>query len=133
MAAETPKGASAVADGPVAFRTLEKLGPHLSMMMGRGGFHGLLTRALFLAAAEVPWLTTVQVVDGDLVGLKVAHSESDQADLCNGEVVLLAQLLGLLAAFIGPALTLRLLSQIWPQLPFDDPDFSATANEEKAE
>ncbi|WP_460452528.1 hypothetical protein [Alsobacter sp. SYSU BS001988] len=133
MAAETPKDSSASADDPVAFRALEKLGPHFSMMMGRGGFHALLMRALVLAAAEVPWLTTVQVVDGELEGLGVAHSKSEGADFCNGEVVLLAQLLGLLAAFIGPALTLRLLSQIWPQLPFDDPDFSAAANEEKAE
>lgn len=132
MASETPRDTSAEADNPAAFRALEKLAPHLSMMMGRGGFQALLTRAWALAAAEVPWLTMVQIVaDGELEGLALAQASIDVADFCEGEVVLLAQLLGLLVAFIGPALTLRLINQVWPQLLFNA-DFDNTANHEKA-
>lgn len=104
------------------------------MLMGRGGFQALLARALVLATAEVPWLKAVQVVaDGELQGLTVAQAASEAADVSEGAVVLLAQLLGLLMAFIGPALTLRLMTQIWPQLSFDDADFSKTARDEKAD
>lgn len=40
----------------------------------------------------------------------------------NGEagVILIAQLLGLLYTFIGPALTVRLLKDVWPDAAFDD-------------
>jgi hypothetical protein len=64
--------------------------------------------------------------------LTVAQATSDAADFSEGEVVLLAQILGLLVAFIGPPLTLRLINQLWPQLSFNDADFSKTANNEEA-
>lgn len=133
MASEALGDTSAEADQPAAFRATDKLRPHLSMLMGRGGFQALLTRALMLATAEVPSLTAVQVVaDGELDGLATAHSSLEAADFAEGEVVLLAQLLGLLVAFIGPALTLRLINQIWPQLSLDDADFDGPENNEKA-
>lgn len=129
MASEAPGNTSAEAGDPAAFRATDKLRPHLSMLMGRTGFQALLARALVLAAAEAPWLRAVQVVaDGELEGLTVVHAKLEAAEFSEGEVVLLAQLLGLLAAFIGPALTLRLLIQIWPQLSFDDADFGKAAS-----
>lgn len=132
IVSETPGNRSAEVDSP-AFRATDKLRPHFSMLMGRGGFQALLARALVLATAEVPWLATVRVVaDGELEGLMVAKATCATADFSEGEVVLLAQLLGLLVAFIGPALTLRLITQLWPQLSFSDADFSNTANDEGA-
>lgn len=133
MASETPGNGSAEADRPAAFRTTDKLRPHLSMLMGQSGFQALLARALVLATAKVPWLSAVEVVGGgELEGLAAANAKLDAAEFSEGEVVLLVQLLGLLVAFIGPALTLRLIAQIWPQLSFDDADFGKTANDEKA-
>lgn len=133
IACETPGNTSAELDSPAAFRATDKLRPHFSMLMGRGGFQALLARALVLATAEVPWLATVRVVaDGELEGLTVATTTFDPADVAEGEAVLLAQLLGLLVAFIGPALTLRLINQLWPQLSFNDADFGDTANNEDA-
>jgi hypothetical protein len=133
MASETPGNTPAEADHRAAFPATDKLRPHLSMLMGRSGFQALLARALVLATAEVPWLTAVQVVaDGELEGLTLAHAKLEAADFSEGEVALLAQLLGLLVAFIGPALTIRLITQIWPQLSFDDADLGETANNEKA-
>lgn len=124
MISETPGNTSAEVDQPVVFRATDKLRPHLSMLMGRSGFQALLARALALAAAEVPWLSAVQVVaDGELEGLTVARARLEAADFTEGEVVVLAQLLGLLVAFIGPTLTLRLITQTWPQLSLDDADF----------
>jgi len=40
-----------------------------------------------------------------------------------GRVVLLAQLLGLLVAFIGEDLTLRLVREVWPKLSINDVNF----------
>jgi hypothetical protein len=130
MAAEAPGSRSVEADHAPAFRATDKLRPHLSMLMGRGGFQALLARALVLAAAEVHWLAEVQVIaGGELEGLAAAHAKLDAAEFCEGEVVLLAQLLGLLVAFIGPALTLRLITQVWPQLSFADADFGKAAEQ----
>jgi hypothetical protein len=124
---------SAEPDNPPAFRAIDRLRPHLSLLMGRSGLQALLARALVLATAEAPWLTPVRVVaDGELEGLTAAHAASNSADFSEGEVILLAQLLGLLVAFIGPALTLRLLNQLWPQISFNDLDFSDKTNNEKA-
>jgi hypothetical protein len=94
------------------------------MLMGNGGFRALLVRALVLAGAEVSWLRAVQVnADGTLEGLATPHARLKPAEFREGRVVLLAQLLGLLVAFIGPSLTLRLVCEIWPQLAVDNVDF----------
>lgn len=132
IACETPAGtpADTLADrgDAVAFQTTERLAPHLSTLMGRTGFQALLARALVLASAELPWLGTIKVVaDGELHGLTEAQAKANPGGVAEGEVVLLAQLLGLLVAFIGPALTARLVGQIWPQLPLTGADFDKAA------
>ena len=82
--------------------------------MGEGGFRALLARALALAAAEVPWLRAVQVkADGTLAGWEELPAQLDPDEYLEGRVVLLAQLLGLLVAFIGEKLTLRLMREVW--------------------
>lgn len=130
IAFEAPVNASAEAGSPSAFRIIDKLRPHFSQLMGRGGFKALLARALVLAAAEVSWLATVQVdANGELEGLAVAQATVVGGNDAEGEVALVSQLLGLLVAFIGPALTLRLINQLWPQLSFDVADFSHSADE----
>ncbi len=85
--------------------------------MGKGGFRALLSRALVLASAEVPWLRAVRVKAGWRAGrLEVSDAISTPAEFREGKVVLLAQLLGLLVAFIGVNLTSRLVGEIWPQI-----------------
>jgi hypothetical protein len=102
--------------------------------MGNGGFRALLSRALALAGAEVFWLHALHVnADGALEGVEASHARLDPAEFLEGKVVLLAQLLELLVAFIGTGLTLRLLSEIWPQISLDDLDFYAGDDNEKAE
>jgi hypothetical protein len=112
---------------------VDRLRPYLSTLMGRSGFQALLARALVLASAEVPWLTAVQAItDGELDGLTVARGAIDADDFSDGEVAVLAQILRLLVAFIGLALTLRLISQLWPELSFKDTDFSDMTRSEEA-
>jgi hypothetical protein len=124
MVAETAASSSSGALSATDFPATEKLRPHLAMLVGGGGVRALLARALVLATAEVAWLSAAHVnAEGDLEGLDLVRTNLAPAELLVGRTILLAQLLGLLVAFIGPALTLRLLSEIWPQVPLQDWDF----------
>jgi hypothetical protein len=92
--------------------------------MGNVGFRALLSRALALAHPEAAWLRAVQVkADGSLAGLDIVDVQAGPAGLANGNAVLVAQLLGLLEAFIGENLTLHLVREVWPKLSLNNLDF----------
>jgi hypothetical protein len=117
---------------PADFDACEKLRPNLATLMGNSGYHALLSRTLALAQAEVPWLRAVHVkADGSLEGVEEHHAQLDPDELFEGRVVLLAQLLGLLVAFIGKNLTLRLVGEVWPKAALDDLDFGTEGKNEK--
>lgn len=103
-----------------AFCVCEKLRGPLSRLTGVGGFRSLLSRALALAGDEIPWSRALHITaDGSLEGLE--QLEIDSRQIAEGEVVLMAQLLGLLITFIGPTLTQQLLHDIWPKM--NGPEF----------
>jgi hypothetical protein len=82
---------------------------------GADGFATLLRRALALASAESPALRSATVsADGRLEGLVqlAAHSGSVAHA---AEVAITANLLGLLATFMGEKLTLRLVREACPE------------------
>jgi hypothetical protein len=108
---------------PTGFYACEQLRPQLVTLMGNTGFRALLSRALALANAEVPSLRAVRVnADGTLEGWDELEPQLDPEEIANGEGVVLAQLLGLLVAFIGEDLTLRLTREVWPKVSFTDTD-----------
>jgi hypothetical protein len=116
IAQETPSKSSGV-DAVVTFHVIEKLRPHMANLMGKGGFRALFARALVLASAEVSWLNAVKVnADGTLEGLTALQPQISPAEFMEGRVELLALLLGLLVALIGPDLTAALVADIWPNL-----------------
>ena len=133
VAYEASENISSEAKTPAAFLVDEKLRPHLAMLVGNIGFRALLSRALALANAEVPWLRAVQVkADGSLKGLDELGAQIDPDQISEGRAVLLAQLLGLLVAFIGENLTLRLVREVWPKLSLTDLDLGTGDKNEKA-
>ena len=94
----------------------------LSKLVGSAGFHSLLSRALTLAETGAPCLHALQIEpDGSLGGMQEIEAKTDPRIVANGEIVLVAQLLALLVTFIGPALTLQVLRDIWPTM--DNLDF----------
>jgi hypothetical protein len=120
IAFEAPENSSKMKVLP-ALVVCEKLRPHLSTLMGNAGFRALLVRALALANSEVPWLQAVKVnADGSLEGLDQPAPQTPPEEITEGRVVLIAQFLGLLEAFIGESLTVRLLREVWPKLPLSD-------------
>jgi hypothetical protein len=123
VAHETSGNKSSGTETPAAFHACEKLRPHLATLMGNAGFRALLSRALTLANAEVRWLRAVHVkADGSLESLEELHAQVDPNEFYEGGVVLLAQLLGLLVAFIGENLALRIVREVWPKLSLNDLD-----------
>jgi hypothetical protein len=121
IAYETKGNKSSETKTPAAFPVCEKLRPHLATLMGNTGFCALLSRALARAEADVPSLRAMQVkADGSLAGLDKLEVQADPEELARGSVVLVAQLLGLLVAFIGENLMLRIVCDVWPKLALDD-------------
>ena len=117
---------------PPAFQVCEKLRARLATLMGVAGFRELLSCALPRAHAEVPWLGAVHVkADGSLEGFEQLDAHHNPDELFEGGVVLVAQLLGLLVAFIGERLTLRFVREVWPTVPLDDLDSSNGGKDEK--
>ena len=133
MADEALGNKSSGTKPPAGFHVSEKLRPRLATLMGDGGFRALVSRALVLATADVPWLRAVTVkADGSLECLEELHAQPESYELFEGRVVLLAELLGLLMAFIGENLTLRLVREVWPKIPLNDLDFGKGVEYEKA-
>ena len=99
-----------------AFRVCETLRRPVCALAGVAGFRSLLSRALALARAEAPILNTLQVAaDGSLQGLDELGRQIDKDQARQGGVILIAQFLGLLLAFIGEAMTSRLVtSEVLP-------------------
>src|SRR5258705_7966167 len=130
---ETLENRSRQTNTPAAFHVCEKLRSQLATLMGNGGFRALLARALALAIAEVPCLRAVHVkADGSLEGVDELETQLDPQQIVEGRVVLLAQLLGLLVAFIGENLTLHLVRGAWPEDRLTDSDFCNRGKNEKA-
>ena len=107
-------------DDSAAFGVCDKLRARLGPFMGVAGYTALLRRALALAAMEVPWLRALQIsADGSLRGLDEQETLlAAPSAAAEGEVVLVGHLLGLLVLFIGPALTLQMLHDVWPKWAF---------------
>ena len=106
----------------------EKLRQSLSAFAGVAAFESLAFRALTQAKSEAPSLWAVQVTEGgSLKGLGDFALQNDiDKDLTGrfpageGEIILIARLLGLLLIFLGEALTISVLRVTWPGAALDD-------------
>jgi hypothetical protein len=134
VAFEAGEGKFSTTKPPPGFHVSEKLRPPLASLMGNAGFRALLSRALALAGEETKWLRAVHVrADGSFEGLAELQAQVDTEEFFEGQVVLLSQLLGLLVAFIGESLTLRLVREVWPKVKLGDLDLDKEeAKNEKA-
>jgi len=109
---ESPSGPDALQ----AVHVCQKLNLPLSKLVGETGSSALLTRALTLAKREAEVLSPVKVTDdGALEGW------NGQAE--SASTVLVGHLLGLVVTFLGEALTLRLLHDVWPDRTISDVHF----------
>lgn len=132
IARETSGKASSETNLQAAFPVSDKLCSQLTTLIGSSGFQALLSRSLALASAELPWLRTVRVkVAGAFEGFDKIQPQPTPQEFIEGREVLLAQLLGLLVTFIGPALTSRVVREIWPKILLSDLDLGNEGKNEK--
>src|ERR1035441_8038395 len=107
IAYETRGNKSSGTKTPAAFPVCEKLRPHLATLMGNTGFRALLSRALARAETDVPSLRAMQVnADGSLAGLEKPDVQAEPEERARGSLVLVAQLVGLLAAALSETMVL---------------------------
>lgn len=97
-----------------AGRVYEKLRGQLTRFAGVDGFTSLFRRALAVARIEIPALECLQVKgDGSIEGFEAVSAAAADGGH-EAAVVLTANLLTLLATFIGEPLTRRLVKDAWP-------------------
>ncbi len=133
IAHETKRNTISDTKIPAACRASEKLRPNLAALMGNIGFRALISRALALANADVPWLQAVHIKnDGSFEGFEDLGARVEPGESFEGCTVLLSHLLGLLVAVIGEELTLRLVGDVWPELSPNDLVFCKGDKNEEA-
>jgi hypothetical protein len=119
---ERRAGASPDVKSRPAFQVCEKLRGPLATFAGAAGFRSLLSRALTLARVQAPLLRGIEIQpDGSFQYSAEFHAQLDTPEAAQAAAVLVEQLLGLLDVFIGEALTLRLVQEVWPKAPTKDP------------
>jgi hypothetical protein len=112
-----PRGLSQAAE-----RVGQKLSRRLSRSVSAAGSQAMVSRALHLTRAEFPFLEGVCAgtpPEACFEGLieRVHNVEAGEA-----LVALLGTLLDLLVGFIGEDLTMRLVREVWPELPLLEPN-----------
>jgi hypothetical protein len=125
---ESVAGQTYKATESATLRVYEKLRQILGAFAGVAAFESLAFRALTQAKSEAPDLWAVQVAaDGSLQGLgevkpngDIDENQAGDNRARDGGVTLIARLLGLLLIFLGEALTLSLVRNVWPDAAFDD-------------
>jgi len=106
-----------VKTAPSSFQTPDRLRPQMATLMGTAGFRAMLLRALVLAKADAPWLDKAHVSpNGPVEFTDESDLPASEEAIREGEIVLMAQLLGLMEVFIGEKLTLQIVHDVWPKL-----------------
>jgi hypothetical protein len=122
IAEERRNGDSADTELRAAFRVCEKLRRPLSTLAGVGGYRSLLSRALVLSRAKAPMLGALKIEpDGSFQFSAELERQMDTPAADRAGDALTAELLTLLTTFIGEALTLRLVHEVWPRAALKDP------------
>jgi hypothetical protein len=109
-------GSSSGATGSLAVRVCEKLRCPLSAVAGVAGYRSLLARALTLAKEEAPSLNVFDITpNGNLqctggIASQIGHSSEED------DIILTSQFIGLLLSLLGPAVTLQLVQEVFPNL-----------------
>lgn len=117
IAEESRTEGSSNSKARAALRVCEKLRRPLATLAGTAGFRSILYRAVTLAKPEAPWLEDLKLNDnGSFIHTPEMEARLATVDAARGAADVVAQLLGLLITFIGEALTLRLIHDVWPKV-----------------
>jgi hypothetical protein len=108
------------------YRVCDKIRLPLTTLAGAAGFRSLLARSLTLAKQQSPVVGEWQIgPDGALQSLNGKIDESG--------AVLITQLIGLMITLIGESVTLRLLHDVWLDLPDAKVSWKGTNQNERTD
>jgi hypothetical protein len=126
-------------DPPRLANAAERVGQKLSQRLGKSvsaaGAQALVARALKIARAEFPFLEGVSAgatPEECFAGLRKRVLSIEVSEVRTGLVAVLGILLDLLVGFIGEGLTLRLVRDVWPDLPLFEPTRSGKSDGQEA-
>jgi len=109
----------------MSFHAWETLRVQLGILMGTAGCVSLVARAVALASHKAPRLRDLRVNSDGSMEMTGGSATSVSTDaIAAAEVAVLTELLGLLVAFIGEALTVQMLHEAWPKMALHELDFS---------
>jgi hypothetical protein len=114
------KSDGTMAEDPVeaAERVLQLLAERLSPLVGASGFVMLLQRAFNRTRADHPWLEALDIeaqTPWRLPGMKQAAREAPDEAATAAEA-LVAEVIGLVARFLGADMAIRLVRQSFPDI-----------------
>lgn len=113
-------------------RVLAGLADRLSPLVGMAGFHLLLQRAIRRAQADHGWLSAVQPEAEEpqqLPGAADAVRDLAPEVVAAGTEAAVAELIGLIARFLGADMAIRLVRQSFPgALRERDPGFGSSGD-----
>lgn len=99
-------------------RVCQDLSEHLSRIIGRAGVRGLLERSIILTQNDFPWLAEARSKSpaDPLAWLPQCLEHQPPKVAFEASVALVTRFLDMLGRFIGDALVLRLLAEVWPDV-----------------
>jgi hypothetical protein len=108
-------GAGAEAVAEEAVRTWDQIARQLVPIIGEGGFRALYARGLHLTRSTYPWLAATQEPEQastPFTGLRMSLERREFTEAKDASDALLVTFTELLATFIGPGLTSRILLSV---------------------
>ncbi|SJM89318.1 hypothetical protein [Crenothrix polyspora] len=94
----------------------ELMATQIISIVGKGGFHSLYARSVFLTQSTFPWLTVDAVpsqAGQPFADLKISFEGQTVATIIEANSVLLITFTDILASLIGEQLTTRILRSAW--------------------
>ena len=117
MDAERENGEELEFNLRTAFRACQNLRKPLAAFTGVDGYRALVSRAVTLARAKAPLLSAVRMGgDGSFHITEGADVRFDGNEAAHAGIYLVAEMLGLLATFVGWPLTLVIVRGAWPDV-----------------
>jgi hypothetical protein len=107
-------------------RACRALQTRLTPLLSASGVNALLGRAATLAARDFPFLISASAMpDCRMDGLRQSAEGHEPAEVAEALIAILANFLSLLVMFIGESLSLRKVSEAWPDVPLTPPGSSS--------
>jgi hypothetical protein len=118
-----------------AEQVCQKLSGRLSRWVSADGSRAIVSRAVHMARVEFRFLDGVSAgtpPEACFVGLYESIRDVEIGKAGAAVLAVLSAMLDLLMGFLGEELTLGLVQEIWPDMPFRQPDRFATSNGQAA-